>query len=100
MNEYYLAEELVRDYILVYGYEKVFTDNYYTFLDCFERNEPVTMRSEITYDEDNTTLLQEVGEYVWVLLIMLYGNYVNDPKFGWIENTEGFLNFIKSLENS
>ena len=37
--------------------------------------------------------------FIYMLLVMLYGNYGTSPRFGWIEDNEGAAAFIDKLLN-
>lgn len=45
---------------------------------------------------DETMQLQ----VIWMICIMLFGNYGTSPRSGWIENVEGFNAFIDAITQS
>jgi hypothetical protein len=48
------------------------------------------------YDEGLVTQL----EVIWMIAVMLYGNYGTSPRSGWIENIDGFKKFIDTITES
>lgn len=45
------------------------------------------------YDDSLTTQL----EVIWMIAVMLYGEYGTSPRSGWIEDIAGFRNFIDAI---
>ncbi len=45
------------------------------------------------YDEETVAQL----EVIWMIAVMLYGEYGTSPRSGWIENIEGFEKFIDTI---
>ena len=39
------------------------------------------------------------AHFIYMLLVLLYGNYGTSPRFGWIEDKEGAAAFIDKLLN-
>ena len=37
-------------------------------------------------------------QIVWMILVLLYGDYGTSPRFGWIEDIKGFRAFIEKLK--
>ena len=48
------------------------------------------------YDEGLVTQL----EVIWMIAVMLYGNYGTSPRSGWIEDIDGFKKFIDTITES
>lgn len=36
-------------------------------------------------------------ELIWMICVGMFGDYGTSPRFGWIENVEGFRNFIDDI---
>lgn len=45
------------------------------------------------YDDSLVTQL----EVIWMIAVMLYGEYGTSPRSGWIENVDGFNKFIDAI---
>lgn len=45
------------------------------------------------YDEETVAQL----EVIWMIAVMLYGEYGTSPRSGWIENVDGFNKFIDTI---
>ena len=48
-------------------------------------------------DSDLPIFVQAQLEFIWMILVQIYGNYGTSPRSGWIENKEGALNFIDMI---
>lgn len=53
----------------------------------------------ITFDEK---MLGDGEEYyqlqvIWMICVELFGEYGSSPRCGWIDNVDGFYEFIKSI---
>lgn len=48
-------------------------------------------------ENDLSIFVQAQLEFIWMILVQLYGNYGTSPRSGWIENKEGALNFIDMI---
>lgn len=36
-------------------------------------------------------------QLVWMICVLMFGNYGTSPRFGWIEDVDGFRQFIKDI---
>ena len=36
-------------------------------------------------------------QVIWMIAVMLFGDYGTSPRFGWIENIDGFREWIKKI---
>lgn len=45
------------------------------------------------YDDSLVTQL----EFIWMIAVMLYGEYGTSPRSGWIENIDDFTKFVDAL---
>lgn len=52
-----------------------------------------------TYYSDPNLSEHEKGEIqiFWMICVLMYGNYGTSPRYGWIEDVEGFRDFLKNL---
>lgn len=39
-------------------------------------------------------------EFIWMLSVLLFGDYGTSPRSGWIEDVDGFMNFIQQITRS
>ena len=54
--------------------------------------------TEPYFDMDIEPEFKAQLQIVWMILVMLYGEYGTSPRFGWIENIHGFRAFIERLK--
>lgn len=50
------------------------------------------------FDEDIDPYFKAQLRFVWMILVLLYGDYGTSPRFGWIEDINGFRAFIEKLK--
>lgn len=92
----YTAEELLIDTVLCLRYDEVLADNYDLFK-SMDGNTEITAKTRITVDGESSTIKESISEEVWSMIVLMYGDYGIDPKTGWIQNMEGFMDMIEYL---
>lgn len=77
------------------GLDKVIKEWAYADKDEYGR----ILYSDDIYDFRNMDSVNAQLQLVWMICVLMFGDYGVSPRFAWINDTEGFINFIKSLED-
>ena len=54
--------------------------------------------TEPYFDMDIDPYFKAQLQIIWMILVIMYGDYGTSPRFGWIEDINGFRAFIERLK--